>query len=255
MDILLVTIGTLVSVLYAWGYSKLDYMFDRSEIARFLRKLIWQKSTDSLNMKTYQLIINDYKQAIHAETIDQPFISNFLNYLNPKSKILDYGCGGGTLTANLNQQGYSCVGSDISNDFLSVAKETYPNIEYLNADSEKLVKEGFICDGIIAAYSLIHLQKIMIGHVLADFRKLMPKGGYLYLALQCDSSDTLCIGSEGKFPVPYRPELALFLNLFSDDEIRIGLNLEGFEVVEIQHRNPVENEFPFRKMFVIAKCV
>lgn len=200
--------------------------------------------------------MNDYENAIHADIIDRPYISRFLQHLRPNSKILDYGCGSGGLTVILEQEGFAPIGSDISNDFVCLAQCAYPETQFLKADSEELVRMNLKFDAIVAAYSLIHLEMIMVPHVLSDFKKILAPDGYLFLSLQTDDSDEaqqILRGACGKFPIPYRKEFRLFLKLFTPTEIRNELYSQGFEVVDIQYREPVENEFPFRKMFVIAK--
>lgn len=51
------------------------------------------------------------------------------------SSVLDLGCGNGALTNALQEKGYLVKGLDSSNDLLEVAKQKYPNIEFLNGDA------------------------------------------------------------------------------------------------------------------------
>lgn len=51
------------------------------------------------------------------------------------SSVLDLGCGNGALTKALQEKGYLAKGLDSSNDLLKIAREKYPNIEFVHGDA------------------------------------------------------------------------------------------------------------------------
>jgi 2-polyprenyl-3-methyl-5-hydroxy-6-metoxy-1,4-benzoquinol methylase len=165
---------------------------------------------------------------------------------------LDYGCGAGNLSHTLWERGFKPLGSDVSESFISLARETYPEIGFLKATSKDLFKMGLRFDAIVCAYSVIHLSPYMLQYALLDFKKLINRDGYLYLSLQNSLDDQDGYTWE-KHSIPYRPEMNLWINTFTAFDIKYLLVHYGFEVIDISFRDPVENEFPFRKMFVIAK--
>ena len=48
---------------------------------------------------------------------------------------MDLGCGNGALTKALQEKGYLAKGLDSSNDLLKIAREKYPNIEFVHGDA------------------------------------------------------------------------------------------------------------------------
>lgn len=53
----------------------------------------------------------------------------------PGSTVLDLGCGNGALSKTLQDKGFTVKGIDASKDLLEIARKTYPNIEFIQADA------------------------------------------------------------------------------------------------------------------------
>lgn len=53
----------------------------------------------------------------------------------PGSTVLDLGCGNGALSKTLRDKGFAVKGIDASKDLLEIARKTYPNIEFVQADA------------------------------------------------------------------------------------------------------------------------
>ncbi len=51
------------------------------------------------------------------------------------STVLDLGCGNGALTKRLQEKGFLVTGMDASPEFLAMAKETYPELSFIQADA------------------------------------------------------------------------------------------------------------------------
>ncbi len=51
------------------------------------------------------------------------------------SSVLDLGCGNGALTKVLQSKGYCVKGLDASEEFLDIAKEKYPDIDFMQGDA------------------------------------------------------------------------------------------------------------------------
>ena len=53
----------------------------------------------------------------------------------PDMTILDLGCGNGALTKTLSDQGAHVIGLDSSKEFITKAKQTYPELTFIEADA------------------------------------------------------------------------------------------------------------------------
>ncbi len=51
------------------------------------------------------------------------------------SSVLDLGCGNGALTKELADRGYRAIGLDASPDLLNIARDTYPEITFIQGDA------------------------------------------------------------------------------------------------------------------------
>lgn len=55
------------------------------------------------------------------------------------SSVLDLGCGNGALTKALHEKGYLAKGLDASRELLDIAKDTYPFLDFIQADATDFV--------------------------------------------------------------------------------------------------------------------
>ncbi len=58
--------------------------------------------------------------------------------LEPPARVLDAGCGTGRVAIRLHELGFTCVGVDVDESMLSVARETAPQIPWFGADLASL---------------------------------------------------------------------------------------------------------------------
>ncbi len=233
----------------------------------FLRKIkenIRQKPLDKHNLEVYTKILEDYNENIHADQLDAPYREKFINKLSTSSHVLDYGCGSGNVVFDLQEKGFNIIGSDISESFLEIAKKKQKDSRslFIKADSKDLVKQKLKFDGIISEYSLIHLDYFTTQDVLSDFNKILTDKGLLYLSLQADPEINPknytfpnITNIAQPYPVPYRPELMLYIQLYQKEHISEMLKKAGFLILDMDFREPIKNEFPFKKILITAQKI
>ena len=109
------------------------------------------------NTKVQEVVINDKNFTYH------PFFKLFDEYIAKKSKILDLGCGVGTLDFYLAQKGHDVTAVDISSRAIKLAEQTNDNLLLNNrpificSEIENLkLKEKF--DVIICLDVIEHLK-------------------------------------------------------------------------------------------------
>lgn len=94
------------------------------------------------------------------------------------SKVLDLGCGNGALTARLKEKGYTVTGMDASRELLDLARENYPDIEFVQADAVDFsFPEPF---DVVFSNAVFHwIDQARQEDMLKCIHKALRKGGQL----------------------------------------------------------------------------
>lgn len=96
------------------------------------------------------------------------------------SRALDFGCGNGSLTHWLSQQGFDAVGVDISESGISIARNTYPSIQFSTDTSKENLNRLGPFDLVLSVEVIAHCY-----HPFEEMEKLrdsMRPGGSLILS-------------------------------------------------------------------------
>ncbi|MFC4554978.1 class I SAM-dependent methyltransferase [Georgenia faecalis] len=93
--------------------------------------------------------------------------------------ILDVGCGPGQWTAFLHASGADVAGLDPTTAFVESARARFPGVPYRVGRAEDLGVEDATLGGVLAWYSLIHIEPDGLGAVLAEIARAVRPGGGL----------------------------------------------------------------------------
>lgn len=94
--------------------------------------------------------------------------------------ILDVGSGPGQWSHFLHQLGHTCLGVEPAQDLRNLARQHYPAVTFLDGDAAHLPVETGSIGGILAWYSLIHIEPEHLKDVFDEFsRALQPQGTLL----------------------------------------------------------------------------
>jgi len=202
-------------------------------------------------MKNVVTIYNKIAEKYDKEFPDKnEHIIMFLNLLPKGSKILDVGCGVGGDVKFAASKGFKVVGIDASRNMVKIAKKNCPNAKLGVCDIKKIKFKPNSFDGIIAAFSLIHIHKKDVLKVIKKFHKILKNCGFIYIALQAGKSQEVYINE------PLKPDEKLFFNIFSHREIEKILRDCDFSIINKFERKPkCKSEMNFNKLFIIAKKV
>ena len=185
----------------------------------------------------------------YAKEFQSPsdYIAEFLRMVAKNGRILDAGCGPGIDTKYISSRGYTSVAIDLSDEMIDLAKERFPGIDFRVGDIRKLDFRPNSFDGVVVAFSLIHIPKADIAGLLKKLHGFLKPNGMIYIAVQEGKSQETFVTE------PLKPEEKMFLNVFSSDEIEGIVKEAGFSILKERRREPIKGEFQFVKLFILAK--
>lgn len=208
-------------------------------------------------MKKLDSLINSYNQAASTyavrfgqkskNDVELRFFQSFINLITPRGTILDAGCGPGHNSQFLHDRGFQLIGADLSMGMLKVAQSNFRGPIWLQADLRHLPLPKKSIDGILAAYSLIHLPQADIVPALQQFHGLLRNKGVLFLSLQEGTEK----GQQRNLPGSNYP---VVYNCYTAEEMGSFLNEAGFVIIDSIIRRADKGELPHDKLYIIAKA-
>ncbi len=144
------------------------------------------------------------------------------------SRILDAGCGFGEWVTYLRGAGYDAKGCDYSPELVRRLRETYPDIEWTQADIRALPYDSASFDAIIS-WGVIEHDEAGPAAALEEFRRVLRPGGTAIVTVPIDTAHARRSG-EVLYRVP-GSEHAFFQYLMSEEELREKGRRAGFEVL------------------------
>lgn len=197
----------------------------------------------------YDSLVPQYVETFFHDLTDKPWLDRFLTELPRGSHILDVGCGPGNFSRYMCDQGFAVTGVDISNEMLRAAKTLVPNAQFHVADMTQLSFTPNSFDGILVAYSFLHVPGYQAHETLVGFRRVLTTDGIICLFVkegsgQHDVSSPLIAGE------------TCYVQLWSPTDLRGLLGEVGFEVIHEARDEPRSpQELPYDKLLFLARVV
>nr|WP_245885500.1 class I SAM-dependent methyltransferase [Kineococcus rhizosphaerae] len=110
---------------------------------------------------------------------DVRLIDRHLQHLS--GLVLDLGCGPGHLTGHLHAGGCEVVGIDVVPEFVAHARRTHPGAAFEVGSLNDIARADASVAGVLAWYSLIHVEPGQLDGALVSIRRLLVTGGVLVL--------------------------------------------------------------------------
>lgn len=189
--------------------------------------------SDKYIIPTYNKIADTYAGKYFDDLSDVPYIDTFLTYLKPGAHILDVGCGNGNFSRYIQRKGYTCEGIDLSPEMLRIAKERVPGIPFILKDMKHLDYPDASFDGILAAYSLIHIPSEEIILTLQGFHRVLTSKGVMLIITQKGEPDKIV-------DEPMKPGEKIFINFFTVKSLISYLKQAGFRIM-YQEEMPIQD--------------
>ncbi len=150
-------------------------------------------------------------------------LSHFYYYL-PAGKIIEFGCGGGVEAESLAGH-YDYLGTDLSEEFIRIAREGNPGLKFKTLSLYSLEGIEREYDGFWCCATLLHVPKKNIPQVLKGLHGVLRKGGVGFISIQGGTGEHMEVSS-------FAPELPRRLfAYYAQDEFRELLARAGFVVI------------------------
>jgi SAM-dependent methyltransferase len=99
----------------------------------------------------------------------------------PSARLLDVGCGPGTIAARAAARGARVVGLDLAGGMLDLGRERHPHLELVEGDAEHLPFPDGSFDAVVGGFVLNHLPAPE--RAIAEAARVLASGGRLAVAV------------------------------------------------------------------------
>lgn len=103
--------------------------------------------------------------------------------VEPDHRVLEIGCGTGTLAALMTERGAHVTGIDVSEPMLAVARKSAPAAEFMHMTAAEIERFGSSrFDRIVTTLAMSELSGAEVDYVLRVATELLKPGGMLVVA-------------------------------------------------------------------------
>jgi 2-polyprenyl-3-methyl-5-hydroxy-6-metoxy-1,4-benzoquinol methylase len=198
--------------------------------------------TKDLHEKYHSKTKSQYKIIGEKNFTYRIIISFVSKHLVKKQKILDIGCGAGTLDFYLADKGNNVTGIDISQKAIESCRKTADNLKIKNVEFKRV---NFPKEAVNGKFDFIIFSEV-IEHLaddkkaLREIYKLLNPGGILFLTTPSINAPLHRLGLTKKFDKEVGHLRRYELNSLLD---MIGRS--GFEIVEVRKTEGIIRNFLF----------
>jgi len=178
-------------------------------------------------VSTYDKVAKSYADQYFTNLSDASRIDNFLSLLPQNASVLDVGSGPGQFTKCMLEKGFIVEGIDLSKEMIRIAKKRVPYGKFTVMDMRNLTYPDASFDGLLVAYSLIHIPSIQISSTLIGFHRVLKPGGKMIVIVQKGKQDQIV-------DEPLKEGEQTFINFFSKKRLSQLLSKTGFKIVSIK---------------------
>ncbi len=194
----------------------------------------------------YDRVARAYAEKFFTELEQKPFdrelLDRFAADVRGRGRVCDLGCGPGHVGRYLAGRGSDVFGIDLSPRMVALARELNPGMSVEQGDMRALPLPDGALAGVVAFYSLIHLERGAAPKALAEIARVLAPGGVALLAFH---------GGEGEVHAEdwFGQGVSVDATLFEPDEMARLMEGAGLAVAEVRTRPPYDFEYPSLRVY------
>jgi ubiquinone/menaquinone biosynthesis C-methylase UbiE len=198
---------------------------------------------------SYDQVAQQYTETFFEELARKPFdgqlLDAFANRVRDQGMVCDLGCGPGHVVRYLKDHGVEVCGIDLSTAMVQHASQRNPDIPFYKGDMRALDFPPASFAGIVAFYSLIHLQRPEVPQALQELSRVLHTHAPLLVAFHGGTGE---VHTENWFG----QGVSIDATLFTAEEMPGYLHQAGFQVEQVAEREPYEFEYQSRRVYILA---
>jgi len=201
--------------------------------------------------ESYNQVAEEYVARIYHELehkpLDRELLDRFATEVRGLGPACDMGCGPGHIAQYLHNRGADVLGIDLSPGMVEQARQLNPDIEFREGNMASLDVDDEVWGGIAAFYSIIHIPREKVTHVLQEFKRVLRPNGLLLLAFHQGQEINHIDEWWGK-------KVSLDFIFFQRAEMEAYLKTAGFELEDCFERPPYQDvEVQTQRVYIFAR--
>lgn len=215
------------------------------------------RPSDERTRAAYDTVAAAYDAALRDELDQKPLDRGLLAAvaeLAGAGRLLDLGCGPGHVTAYLARHHRDVLGIDLSPEMVAIARRRHPELSFEVGSMLGLELDGGAVAGIVALYSVIHLDAAERAAALGEMARVLAPGGWLLLAFHIESEDHPP-GDVAHLTSWFGHDVDIEGRFIHPDVVRAEILSSGLEVTAEMVRAPGPGgEYPSRRCYLLARA-
>jgi SAM-dependent methyltransferase len=204
----------------------------------------------------YDAVATTYDEQFADELDHKPLERGLLEAfcaMAPPGAIADIGCGPGHITRFLAERRGDVLGVDLSPAMIAVARRRYPRQRFEVASMLGLPYADGVWAGVVAMYSIIHLNPDELVQAFAQFARTLRPDGILLMSFHVDGPG-FAPGDVNHVRTFLGHTVDMDGYFVDPAEVTTDLVANGFRVLARLDREPIADiEFPSRRCYILAR--
>ena len=166
--------------------AKIGQRFTEARLKRLLKNVGKPKVVTEQQLKWLMMLVTNEgpreRRLSHTNKVRFAAVAKLC-----RGKVIELGCGPGHLTKKISDRNLDVVGVDISSEKIRQARESYPQIRFIDSDICDLTMPLGSFNTVILAEVLEHVSEETGAEILNKARQLMKPGGRIIVSVPNES--------------------------------------------------------------------